>query len=109
MSLRHGLSVDAVVDGDRVTLVLRGELDIATAPRLRAAVLRHATARREIIVDLAELEFIDSTGVRALVVAAQEARTARAKLTYVRPSDRVSRTLELCGMLGALPFEPDSA
>ena len=54
------LFIDVEHDGHRTVVRLGGEVDLATAPEL-GRVLRDAN--REIIVDLAELEFIDDAGV----------------------------------------------
>jgi anti-anti-sigma factor len=52
-------------------LAVRGELDLATAPEFEAAVGAHLQAGRPVLVDLAELVFLDSTGVRSLHHLAQ--------------------------------------
>jgi len=53
--------------GGRVVVALRGELDVAEAARVAAAPAKVAAPDREIIIDLAGLGFIDSSGVAALV------------------------------------------
>jgi anti-anti-sigma factor len=49
-----------------VVVELRGELDVADAAAVAAAIAAMAVREPEIIVDLAALEFIDSSGVAAL-------------------------------------------
>jgi anti-anti-sigma factor len=73
----------------------------------RESVRRHAIASRVIVVDLAELAFIDSTGVRALFVSCRDARTAGSTLTFARPSEAIVGTLERYGVLQILPLEPE--
>jgi anti-anti-sigma factor len=60
----------------RVLVALRGELDIADAASAAAALVAVAARAAEIIVDLAGLEFIDASGVAALVLARVQARRA---------------------------------
>src|SRR5690348_13036586 len=51
-------------DGAAIVYRLRGSLDFATAPSLRAALIEAANeGKHEIIVDLSQLEFLDSTGL----------------------------------------------
>jgi anti-anti-sigma factor len=52
--------------GGHVVVALRGELDIAGAAGVAAALAAVAARKPEIVVDLAGLEFIDSSGVAAL-------------------------------------------
>ena len=65
------LAEDAGSEGERV-IRLRGELDIESAPDLERALLRPRPARQRVVLDLAELKFMDSTGLRVLL----RARTA---------------------------------
>ena len=57
------------LDGGHHGLRLRGELDLASAPKLRAA-CDGLNGDRQVTLDLAELTFIDSTGLHALVQCA---------------------------------------
>ena len=60
-----------------LTLHVRGELDILTAPELAAEVTSAlSTAPRELVVDLAGTTFLDSSGARQLVLSARQAAAA---------------------------------
>lgn len=77
-------------------VVLSGELDIATAPRLEEEVRRvEAEGRKLIIVDLRGLEFMDSSGLRALLAADTRARERGARLVIVRGDERIQRVLRI--------------
>ena len=91
----------------------RGELDLATAGLLVRAISTAAAdiPRPRVLVDLAEVEFCDSAGLRALLGAAREieARAGRMVVAVV-PGSAVDRLLELVGLrefLRVLP--PDDA
>jgi anti-sigma B factor antagonist len=60
----------------RVVVALCGELDVADAASVAAALVAVAAREGEAIVDLAGLEFIDSSGLAALVLARLPARQA---------------------------------
>jgi anti-anti-sigma factor len=107
MSLRDDFSLDVYRDGARVTLVLRGDLDIASARQIREPVLHNTLDGRAIVVDITELGFIDSIEIRALIDVEREVRAAGSTLTFTRPSNDVAATLELCGVMGMLPVEHD--
>jgi anti-sigma B factor antagonist len=79
-------------DGQGV-VALRGELDVADAASVAAALAAVAVRERTVIVDLTGLEFIDSSGVAALVLARKQARRAGGDLLLAAPQDQVLRVL----------------
>jgi anti-anti-sigma factor len=82
-----------------------GELDIGTAPKLERALLEDRVAGDRVVLDLADLEFIDSTGLRVIVHAAAAAEQGRWELRLRHGRPAVRRVFEISGVLGALPFE----
>jgi anti-anti-sigma factor len=56
------------------------------------------------VLDMGGLEFIDSSGIRVLIVAWQESQRDGFDLRLTRGSDAVMRAFELCGLLDELPF-----
>ena len=93
--LRWSISASA----DAVTVTLEGELDLANCESLRE-LLREITSRKpgEVFVDLAQLSFLDSSGIRCLIGVAQDA--ARNETTFVvrQPQAAVRRVMEVCGV-----------
>ena len=93
-------------DGVRL-LEVTGELDLSTAPALclRLEAVRHVALPR-ILVDLSELEFCDSTGLRALILAAQEITACAGTLGVVVPPDEgpVARMFMISGAVEFLPL-----
>jgi anti-anti-sigma factor len=91
------LTVDR--DRDTVVVALNGELDFSEAHTLAAALL--AAEREEpryLVVDLAELTFIDAAGMRVLVEAARRANNHSRPLMFVEPLREIRRILELVGL-----------
>jgi anti-anti-sigma factor len=90
------LGVEISHDGDTAVVALSGELDLATAPRFSAE-FEHAAAGgcAAVVIDLSELEFMDSTGLRSILMA-HEHCTAGGKPFAVVPGGRqVARLLEI--------------
>ena len=83
-------------------LALSGELDVASSPELEAE-LDRAAERELVIVDLRELEFIDSTGLGVLVKAHQQAQESGRRFALVRGGGQVQRLLGLTGLSDQLP------
>ena len=83
-------------------MILRGELDISTADTFREQLL-HALAEGEVVLDLSELRFMDSSGVAAIDAVLRDPSAGR--LTFdPQLHERVRRILEMTRMLEALPF-----
>jgi anti-anti-sigma factor len=82
-----------------VRLSLSGELDLAVADRLRSRLRRHAQAHATVILDLARLEFIDSTGLSILLTSFNDA-TDNGWQLQVDPNltSQVRRVVELVGL-----------
>jgi anti-sigma B factor antagonist len=86
----------SVREGDgQVVVVLRGVLDVVDAVSVAAALAAVAAPEREIIVDLAGLAFMDSSGVAALVHGRKQARAAGGELLLAAPQPQVLRVLVL--------------
>jgi anti-sigma B factor antagonist len=88
------------------TVVVSGELDLATAPRLSAAVAEHGDAKL-LVLDMNATTFIDSTGVRALLQAERHSLGSGSRLVVVAGDGAVRRVLELCGLDGRLTVVAD--
>jgi anti-anti-sigma factor len=93
----------SVRDGE-TWVELAGELDMASAPDLSDALAAVQTG--PVVVDLSRLEFIDCTGIRALVAASDE---LGARLRIVPGDDRVQRVFRVLDLEDVLPFEARTA
>lgn len=90
------LAIDKV-DGTAVVRVT-GELDLQTAPQLESRLLQLATdGANHVTVDMAETDFIDSTGLHALIVAVKQIRGSGGDLIVRAPSPSTARLLQLSG------------
>jgi len=94
-----------VQNGRSIHLSPCGELDIATTPELEQA-LADATAAAvaEIVLDLRELTFMDSTGLRALAQANSRAGETGIALSIIRGPRQIERVLEISGLGAMLPL-----
>jgi anti-sigma B factor antagonist len=88
------------------TVAVSGELDLATAPRLSAAVAEHGDAK-VLVLDMTATTFIDSTGVRALLQAHGRSARSGSRLVVVAGDGAVRRVLELCQLEGLLTIVSD--
>jgi anti-sigma B factor antagonist len=104
------LSIDLKKEnhGEALLFKLRGSLDIATSPTVRAA-LTDATEHdnKEIIVDLTQLEFLDSTGLGALIGAHRRAAQQGGSLRLIVHEGAISRLLNITGLIRVLAVYHD--
>ena len=93
-----------------VVLALEGEFDLAAAPDMREQLERaHADAARGVVLDLAEVTFLDSSALRELLRADAALRTRGAQLLLVAVPAPVARLLELTRTTGMLTVAPTLA
>jgi anti-anti-sigma factor len=86
-------------DHEAPRLVLSGELDLASAEELEGELKQLESAEPPLLVlDLRELEFMDSTGLRTVIAADARARDRGGRLMVVRARDEVDRVFRLTRM-----------
>lgn len=84
---------------DRVILELNGELDLLAAPLLQAQIEQPDVDSRGILVlDLQELQFVDSAGLRVILAAHESARQRGQEFALTKGSDQVQRLLSIAGV-----------
>jgi anti-anti-sigma factor len=97
------LGVQDNTHGDCHTLSLAGELDIATAPKLQGAIDRLCQeGAREIVLDLHELSFIDSSGLRLIFTSEQLCDRHGCDFSLSRVQPQAQRLFEVAGVVGRL-------
>lgn len=98
------LAEEAGSGGERV-IRLRGELDIDSAPDLQRALLRPRPAQQRVVLDLSELKFMDSTGLRVLFRARAAAEEGRWEIVLRNVPSNIQRLFDMTGVHEALPSE----
>jgi anti-sigma B factor antagonist len=85
--------------GRATVIAVSGELDLASSPALQEELDRLAASDSELlIIDLRELDFMDSTGLSVLVRAHQRAEEQGRRLAMVKGPQQVQRLLSLTGV-----------
>jgi anti-anti-sigma factor len=87
-------NINVVDDGTTLLVIPAGELDIHTAPELTTALDRCTDQHRVVIVDVSDLTFVDSTGLKVLVGARNRAGD---RFLLAGTSPALERLLELTG------------
>ncbi len=100
------LSFETTMTGDVAVIALQGELDVSGAERLEGELDRIASAQDPgaIVLDLSALDFMDSTGLRLVVLADQRTREQGRAFALVRGGADVQRVFEITRMTDRLRF-----
>ncbi|MFP5372213.1 MAG: STAS domain-containing protein [Actinomycetes bacterium] len=110
--LRTGFSADSDTGDGTIVLTLQGELDMATAPGLGQAINQALdTLPTSLRLDLSELSFLDSTGIRVLIAGCRRAAVQGCSFILASPSRSVLKALRLTGVDRLMVIEggrPDS-
>lgn len=105
------LEIRSELEPERGRLILSGELDIASAPQVEIAADAILAQRvRELIIDLRALTFIDSSGLRTLIVLNDRAAGEGWTFALIGPPSPSLSVFEITGAHENLPFieEPRS-
>lgn len=97
------LGITTQATGSRTVVAVTGELDVHTADDLQGA-LRDLidNGAGDVVVDLRELEFLDSTGLGVLVRALKWAREAGGGLQVVADDDKIVKVFTITGLGSAM-------
>ena len=103
------LRVECEVSGDGRSVCLRldGEVDAGTARLVEDAMSPALDPRcTRLVVDLADVSFMDSSGLRVLVVARNALDDRGAEMVIAGDNDQLRRLFEISGLTSAFTFEP---
>ena len=98
MSVDQRLRVEARSAQGRTILELHGELDLAAAPVLAEEIERAQADAQIVVLDLQNLEFIDSAGLRVILAAHDRAHGAQREFAVTPGSEQVQRLLKIAGV-----------
>ncbi len=113
MSEPHSFPADEVFamaerrEGDATVIALRGELDFGTVAQVQGRLAELRDAREATVLDLDALTFMDSTGIRLVLTACQDAERQSWSFHVTRGSERVRQVLEAAQVIDRLPYGDD--
>lgn len=84
------------------TVVVAGDVDLLTAPRMASAVEQAQEPGRAVLLDLSDVDFLGSAGLSVLVQAARRADDVQGRLAVLVTRHPVQRAIEVTGLDAAL-------
>lgn len=104
------LSLFATTTGTRAVLRVGGRLDLVSAAEFRSAVEFEIEKRpARLVVDLADVDFMDSTGLGVLVRVQRKAQAEGVEIVLAAAQQIVEQVLRVTGVIQVLPLYPDAA
>jgi anti-sigma B factor antagonist len=92
-------------DGDRTVVVVGGEIDVYTAPKLREQLVDLVNAGRyHLVIDMETVEFLDSTGLGVLVGGLKRVRAHDGSLRLVCTQERILKIFRITGLTKVFPI-----
>ena len=77
------MTIEKILDGKKMTLLLEGRLDTTTAPQLEADLKTDLNGVEELLMDFEKLEYLSSAGLRVLL-SAQKTMNKQGKMSMRR-------------------------
>jgi anti-anti-sigma factor len=97
------LTMSTRAHGPFTVITLAGELDLSTAPRLQQELIRTRTTSPRLVLDMAGLTFMDTTGLRVIVKAHAHAQESGGTVTLAGVSGAPLQVLQITGLHKRLP------
>jgi anti-sigma B factor antagonist len=99
------LSLSTRVQGDRTVIDVAGEVDVYTAPKLRETLIELvAQGSYHLVVNMEEVEFLDSTGLGVLVGGLKRVRAHDGSLRLVCTQERILKIFRVTGLAKVFPI-----
>src|SRR5918998_1124001 len=93
------LSLTTRIEGERTVVEVAGEIDVYTAPKLRETIVSLVEAgQKNLVVNLEQVEFLDSTGLGVLVGGLKRVRTQEGSLELVCTQERLLKIFRITGL-----------
>ena len=96
------MTINVERDFELITLGITGRLDTTTAPKLESVINGLSGDIKELVFDMAELEYISSAGIRVLLGAYKRMNSNQGIMRIEKANDIVHEVFEMTGLLQML-------
>lgn len=92
------MEISTTSHGEAIVIALSGRVDAATAPQFEEKILELiASGQLRLVIDLGDLEYVNSAGLRALLVAGKRLKPHGGRLLLAAPREPVRQVLQISG------------
>lgn len=103
--MENNLKIEKELEGEKLTVRLNGDLNVLTLPKLQEETNKSLGGVKELIFDLAEVEYISSSGLRVLLSMESKMRRENGKMILKSVNSSVKEIIRLTGLTKELNFE----
>ena len=98
------MTIEKKIENENVILTISGRLDTTTAPELEKTLDNVLDGTKELVFDMANLEYISSAGLR-VILKAQKAMNAQGSMKLTGVNDSIMEVFDITGFLDILTIE----
>ncbi len=98
------MTITKNLEGKKLTVALEGRLDTGTSPQLEAELKTAVNGIEELVLDLANLEYMSSAGLRVLL-SAQKVMNRQGSMKVIHVNETISEIFEITGFSEILTIE----
>lgn len=99
------LTISTRSEGGKTVVVVAGEIDVYTAPKLREQLVSLVEdGNYDLVVDMEDVEFLDSTGLGVLVGGLKRVKPHEGSLRLVCTQDRILKIFRITGLTKVFPI-----
>ena len=91
------MKIDSQKDGENLTLKLEGRLETSTAPKLQEVVDKELEGIMKLLIDLEELEYVSSAGLRVLLAASKKMKAKQGNMVVCHVGEDIMEVFEITG------------
>ena len=104
------LSLASRTEGDKTVVSVGGEIDVYTAPKLREQIVQLVDdGQYHLVIDMEDVEFLDSTGLGVLVGGLKRVRAHDGSLRLVCTQERILKIFRITGLTKVFPIHASVA
>lgn len=102
------MDINVKREGECSVVEVSGDIDLYSSPKLRETVLDLLQKRdqKQVIINLAQVEYVDSSGIASLVEGLQEAKKRKARFVLVGLNEGPRHVLELTRLISVFEIHP---
>ena len=98
------MTIEKIVEGNQMTVVLTGRMDTTTAPKLESELKQNISGVKMLVLDFAALEYLSSAGLRVLL-AAQKVMNKQGEMIIKHVNETIMEIFEVTGFADILTIE----
>jgi stage II sporulation protein AA (anti-sigma F factor antagonist) len=105
--LKNGMKVESRKEGNTIVVSVSGRLEANTTGSFDAAILSLISDGKNLLINLTDLDYISSAGLRSILTAAKKVQESQGELALSSPTEMVKEVLDMSGFSAIINIYPD--